>query len=522
MVTSVSTSTSASPTTSSSSPTTSNGNATATKAAANVVSKLGGGSGIDTQSLAESLVNAEKAPRQDAINKNISKNQAIVAGYSAVKFALSNVQAAFNDLKNKSGFNSISVKNSNPTVISATATNSANAGAHSIMVAALAKEQRSLGGQTFATANTEITGLTSLSFSLNGGQASTIAVGNPTPSGVLDAINGAGLGLNAQLVDTGSGFKFIVSGLTGANNNFTLTSNVPASLSFNQNLQSSSDAVLQVDGLDITSSNNSITSVLPGVTLSLTSTNATFTVDGNTGLKARDANGNLILSGTPASIDLTNDTSATKTKLLALVTAYNDANSLLNEVTNPKSTYPTYGGTLAGNSSVRALREQLRMTITGDSSTAGGANGTGPARSLSALRDLGIEIDKNGNLTTKSVTMDLALQFKFKDTVTLLSGNQENQPSFDTTPSGLAGDVSRKIDVMLSSAGTVTTETANANSRITKFQDNLNNLNDRMAVLLARYQKQFAAMDSMVGQIKSTQTGLTSTFAGLMAMYTNK
>jgi len=39
---------------------------------------------------------------------------------------------------------------------------------------------------------------------------------------------------------------------------------------------------------------------------------------------------------------------------------------------------------------------------------------------------------------------------------------------------------------------------------------------------LERYSKQFAAMDSIVGQSKSTQTGLTSTFAGLMAMYTNK
>ena len=483
---------------------------------------MGAGSGIDIQSLAQNLVDAEKAPRADAINKNISKNPAVVSGYAAVKYALSNVQAAFDDLKNKSGFNALSVSNSQPSVLSASATSSANSGTHSIMVAALAKEQRSLGGQTFAAADTAIAGLTSLSFSLNGGAATAIAVGNATPAGVADAINGAGLGLNAQLVDTGSGFKLIVSGPTGADNSFTLASNVPAGLSFAQKLQSASSAVLQVDGLDITSSTNSITSAIPGVTLNLTSTNAGYTLDGQTGLNARDANGNLVLSGTPLSINLTNDTSATKTKLLALVTAYNDANSLLNEVTNAKSTLATYGGTLAGNSSVRALRDQLRAMVTGDSSTAGGANGTGPAHTLSALRDVGIEIDKTGNLTANSVNMDLALQFKFKDTVTLLSGNQENQPSFDTTPSGLAGDASRKIDAMLSSTGTVTTETANANTRITKFQDDLTKLNDRMANLLIRYQKQFAAMDSIVGQTKSTQTGLTSTFAGMQAMYTNK
>jgi hypothetical protein len=36
---------------------------------------LGSGSGIDTASLAQSLVDAEKAPRADAINKNIKKNE---------------------------------------------------------------------------------------------------------------------------------------------------------------------------------------------------------------------------------------------------------------------------------------------------------------------------------------------------------------------------------------------------------------------------------------------------------------
>ena len=118
--------------------------------------------------------------------------------------------------------------------------------------------------------------------------------------------------------------------------------------------------------------------------------------------------------------------------------------------------------------------------------------------------------------------MDLALNFKFSDTVTLLSGNQENQASFDTQPSGLAGDASKLLNSMIGASGSITTETANANTRISKFQDDLTALNDRMDQLLSRYQKQFAAMDSFVGQSKATQTGLTSTFAGMMAMYTNK
>jgi flagellar capping protein FliD len=104
----------------------------------------------------------------------------------------------------------------------------------------------------------------------------------------------------------------------------------------------------------------------------------------------------------------------------------------------------------------------------------------------------------------------------------LLSGNQENQSSFDPTPSGLAGDASKAITQLISSSGTVATESANATTRISKYKDDLVKLEDRMTRVLARYNKQFATMDSLVGQTKSTQTGLTSSFAGLMAMYTNK
>jgi hypothetical protein len=52
---------------------------------------LGAGSGIDTQSLASSLVDAERAPRQAAIDKNIKKNEAINKGGEA---ATAGAQAA--------------------------------------------------------------------------------------------------------------------------------------------------------------------------------------------------------------------------------------------------------------------------------------------------------------------------------------------------------------------------------------------------------------------------------------------
>ena len=146
---------------------------------------------------------------------------------------------------------------------------------------------------------------------------------------------------------------------------------------------------------------------------------------------------------------MSNNTSGAKTKVAALVTAYNNAMSMLDELTNPKSTLETYGASLVGNSTVSNIRSQLRALVTADSSTSASSGG------LTALRDIGVEVDKAGKLASNSVKLDLALDLNFTNTVTLLSGNQENQSSFDTALRGLAGDASKTIIGLVSSSGTI-------------------------------------------------------------------
>ena len=572
-----------------------------TTAAAKIVSAMGAGSGIDTQALAATLIAAERAPRADAINRNISKNEALVSGYSAVKYALSNLQTAFDALKDKSDYTSITVSNSNTSAFTATAGASASAGTHSVLVHSLATAQRNTGTVGFATSTTAINSGSAMSLSvdiaqsstgtmgfasadtaINGGDAMTltlggsafsggstitVAAGSDTPTGVRDAINNANLGLSAEIVNTGDAskpYKLVVTGSTGLSNAFTISSDAagidfgttiqsaststvsisagsdtPAGiveafnnaglgvsaqlvntgdpsmpykiavagasgkynafsvsssapgLNFDTTLQSASNASLTVDGIQISSSSNTVSDAIPGVSLSLVGTNTSA-----------------------ATVALSNNTGAVTTKIGALVSAYNDAMDLFDELTNSKSTLETYGGTMAGNSTMNTLRAELRTLVTQDSSTAS-SSGT-----LSALRDIGVEINSKGRLSTNSVKLDVAVNFNFANTVTLLSGNQENQSAYDSADSGLAGDASKSIISLLSTTGTVATESGNATTRISKYQDDLTALEDRMTQLLARYTKQFAAMDSIVGQTRSTQTGLTSTFAGLMAMYT--
>ena len=148
------------------------------------------------------------------------------------------------------------------------------------------------------------------------------------------------------------------------------------------------------------------------------------------------------------------------------------------------------------------------------------SNSNSPSGGLTALRDIGISIDRTGVMTLDSTKLDSVLSSKFDHVVTLLSANRENMSTFNTSTAGIAGEAVKKITTLLDKAGTLTVQSANLSTRIVDYKKDLAKLEERMTQLLARYNKQFANMESMVGQSKSLKTSLTSTFEGMMASYT--
>jgi flagellar hook-associated protein 2 len=141
--------------------------AAANKAAAQkVITSLNAGSGVDTASLAQNLVNAERAPQENSINAKITKNDARVSGYAAVAFVVSDLNTAFTTIKDQSSFNSVTANNSQSNAFSVTATSTATVGNHDVQVLQLAKAQRRVS-DGFATATS----------SLNGGRAMRLSLG---------------------------------------------------------------------------------------------------------------------------------------------------------------------------------------------------------------------------------------------------------------------------------------------------------------------------------------------------------
>ncbi|MGB1868226.1 MAG: flagellar cap protein FliD N-terminal domain-containing protein, partial [Porticoccaceae bacterium] len=70
-------------------------NSTGSSIASTVLTTLEVGSGLDTAKLAQDLTDAEKLPKQDAINSDIADSEASISGYAEVAFQVNLLKTAF-------------------------------------------------------------------------------------------------------------------------------------------------------------------------------------------------------------------------------------------------------------------------------------------------------------------------------------------------------------------------------------------------------------------------------------------
>jgi len=460
------------------------------------IAAMGGGSGMDVKALAQAIVDAQKVPQSDAINKKVDQSNAKISGYSAVRYVLDQLKTAFLDLNTTSDFNALTLSNSQTAAYTATATTSASAGSHTVEVTQLASPQRN--------ASQEL-GLSShygTSLDLTVGAAAPITItSDGTPAGIADAINAktSTTGTSAQLVKvSATAYKLVVSGPSGADNSFSLSgaAGVDGSISMSPTvgqLQSAQDAWLTVDGLGLTRSTNHIDDIITGVTLDL---------NGHT-------NG-------AANLNLTLDTTPVATKITALVDAYNTVQTVLTDAYNKDSKTAEYGASLVGDSTVQSIRSEVRAMFTSGSSLLVSNTGT-PVVSgqMTALRDLGVVLDAKGVMSLDKAKLSTSLQSDFAGAVKMLTNNVNGTYISSTEKNGVANDAINRLTTLLSKDGLLVAQSNNAAKKITDYKDQLSKLNDRMTALLARYNKQFAAMETIVGQSKTLQTSLTSTFANM-------
>jgi flagellar hook-associated protein 2 len=473
-------------------------------ASADIIGALGAGSGIDVKALAQSLVDVEKMPREEAINTKIDDQERRIAGYSALMLTLETVKTAFQKLNDLNDFNAGTIDNSAPSVVSAVTTSAAVPGRHTIEVQRLAAAQRD-ASNGFASTTEALNDEQpfTLRLTINEDAQPPVSVTNPTPQGIVDAINAANQGVTAQIIDTGSEdypYKIVLTGPIGAAGAFSFASDDGGGIEVagldlaSEPLQLATDATVIVDGLAVVRGSNAVDDIIPGVYLDLLSTNI----------------------GSPANIRVIRDTAAIKESLLAVVESYNDALNDIGILAGARSDDPEdiYSGSLKGDSTVRQVKSRLRDLFLDDSST--------PGANLTSFRDLGLDLDRSGVMSLNATKLDSALTDNFDDVVTLFSAGTNNQSELGSASRGIAGDAVKAINELISNRGTISAQSQGSQTRIDGYKEKLDELNARMEALLLRYTKQFGIMESMVGQSNSLRESLKSTFDGMMSVYTKK
>jgi flagellar hook-associated protein 2 len=491
--------------------TTSSATSTNSAASAGLIAALGAGSGMNTQALAQNLVDAEKTPQAKVINDKIDATKKEITGYSGLMYVVTEVKKAFDVLADPTQFAGLVTKNSQPAAFDVITNPSAQPGMHDISVTNVAKPQRSLTKTGFADSNSSVVSGSDFTLTLVAGTGATskstsITVpGNSTLIGVRDAINSAKAGVTAQVIDSGvegapDRYKIMLTGQPGANNAFTLSSSI-AKVGFNTNqtpgqpdttLQAAVNANIVVDGISYSRSSNSIPDVVPGVTFDLLSET----------------------SGSSATIQLSRDTSDLKTKVDKVVSTFNDFQNFIKIATDPKSDDPDFGGTLSKVSIGKTVQAKLKQMIFG---TAGSTTNN----SVRGLRDLGVKLQQDGTLTVDATVFQKVSTANYDKVVTMFSGKALQNEKGATTD-GVAVSLTSWVKTLVSAQGPLLQGSQNDSTKVTKYQDDLAKLQTRMDGLLARYTKQFAAMDSIVGKTNSLKTSLTSTFDGMMKAYSSK
>jgi flagellar hook-associated protein 2 len=444
------------------------------------INALGAGASFDTKKIVESLVEAERAGAHAQIERKIADAESKISGLGAAASILDILKEGAELLNDATDFNTLSIQNSQSSALGATVTNNARAGTNSITVTSIAREQRSIS-DGFDSSSATINGANTTTISITiGGATENISVESASLDLMKTAINDADLGVRAEIVNTGTGsgnFRLQLVGENGSDNAFSVSSDF-SGLNI-QSIQSASNANLNVNGVDFIRSTNQISDIIEGVSLNLTSvTNGTATVSVN------------------------RDVSEAKGNIIAFVSMINEASLEFKKLTNSE-----IDGPLRGDSIFRSMTRSLRSIVVGTSSS--------PGSSINSLSNMGISIDRDGQLTYDEAKLDQVLNDNYDDFIKVFTANTNNQSRFSTEAAGIAGDIKTLIERVTASDGYLVTADAAQQARMVEYDKDAEELAARMEKVEERYNRQFLVMQSIIEEMNSTKESMISSFENL-------
>lgn len=399
------------------------------------------------------------------LQDNVTTLQGQASEISTLQNDFTAIQTAIQSLGTSSGNGALTATASDSSVASVSVDSAATiaAGTYTLNVI-------NAGSATSAisTAGTTVTDPTSSSISSSG--SFTLTVGSSTYTispqantldSLAEAINAAGAGVTATVVDVGSSsspdYRVAIESSSLGDESIQLNDGTQNLLSV---LSAGAAAQYQVDGQppdsSITSDSSTVT-IAPGVTAQITGTGET-------------------------NITVAANASAASNALSAFVTAYNQA------LTDLNNNHGTAGGALTGQSIVTELSESLQSLITY----------TGGSGSVQSLADLGLTFSSSGQLSFNSATFQSVASTDPTDVENFLGS---------TTTGGFLEDATNLLNGLEDPNTGIFTTSANAvDNQITSDNQQITETQSRITTMQNNLTAQMTQADTLIASLESQDT----------------
>lgn len=434
-------------------------------------------SGLDTTSIISQLMAVESLPQTNLKNA-VTTQQAQVSALQSINSTLVAMSTQAQSFATGSTWTQLTATASNPAV-SVTASSAAAQGAITFTVGSVASAAQL--GYTTPHALTDVVATpgSTLNITLADGSTTSVATGDGKLSTVITALNGlkdasGKQQLAASAVNVGGGqVQLLVSAAATGAGSIAITDAGGAAFFSAVNSTAGSDASLTLGaGITATSSTNTFTNLLPGVSVTLGAGTPT---------------------GQAIAVNVTDNGSARATGVSQFVS---QINSLLSTI-QTQTAYGTNGsggGVLAGNLDLREVTSNLINTLF----PAGGAT----------LATMGLDVDKTGNLTFNSGKFQAAYQADPTGTQTAIQAWVKRvQTVSDNASMPASGTLSQSIKGM--------------NDRITQENSSIADWDSRLQLKQQHLEAMYTALETQLSKLKAQQSWLSSQLSALSPSSSN-
>lgn len=275
-----------------------------------IIGALGSGSGIDSNKLADQLTEASKLVQSQRLTSKKTLLQTQISDYGLLRSSLAKLESSAAALGSADTFNAKALSVPDTKLLGITKLDSkAVAGSYQLKVLQTAQAQ-SLSSGSFSSTSSPVGKGTLVirlgDWSADGsafavdssktGGTITIDDSNNSLTGLRDAINKENIGVTASIVSDGGGYKLLLTASTGAKNEIEIVATEdPGSLglaAFNFNeisnadpgaqklaqQQEGRDALISINGLQVSRESNHVTDVIDGLEFDLFSSSPDETI----------------------------------------------------------------------------------------------------------------------------------------------------------------------------------------------------------------------------------------------------